>query len=331
MQAKPTSKIVLVDDMPQGPTARILVAAASSSLLGRPLEIITIEQAQHHIAAIDSRETTIFVSIPETALSSRSGDLRSPRIACKSLNLAQSLVQANGYLRVILVLPAGTSLFTGLDTVAALLAGMAGIVDDRLLIADGVLAHFLHHNHLDHRNRTMLILGDPAHRLQTMKTMLEAWSLDVESDEMIDTRCFRTALALAQLERLKPLRGPGLLHSFDKLAQALNIEEPITSFKLSPGDLRKVMSKLADRLLSDEHEPTERLKLSEYARENGFPSHLPLVRGIPEKDVPKRLHKACLLTDIIPFAVVTGLNLWTAKLSHKEFRHLPKVRLAKGD
>src|SRR5436305_12448763 len=149
MRDKTTLRIVLVDDESRGPTARILESAVYNSsgrqLAQQGFETLTLEQAQR--TALDPSETAVFVSVSEEALSFRGNGTRANRVACKSLEVAQALVQTDSRLRVVLVRPA--SAFTAIDVVAALLAGMAGLIDDRHLIVDGVLDAVLGGRHFD--------------------------------------------------------------------------------------------------------------------------------------------------------------------------------------
>ena len=274
------------------------------------------------MADFDPITTTIFVSVSDKVLSVRDDGLRAPRVACESLDLAQGLVQSNPRSRVILVCQAGISAFTALDAVASLLGGMAGLVEDRLLIAEGVLDSVLCLHHLDRKGRLMLMLGESADRLQGIQAMLAEWELDDEADDIVDLKCFRAAMALAQLDRLRPLRGPGDPYSFVKLAQALNLAESKTLFRLSPGDLRKTLSKLADRFIGLESEHVERVKLPEYARKRDFPPNPPVIRGIPEREISRRLYLACSSIRVERQGLTNGVELWSARLPMEELRHL---------
>src|ERR1700681_1149403 len=202
MSAKEARRIVLVDDARQGPTAKIIESAVSNSsarhVSSLRVENLTMKEAR--MADFDPITTTIFVSVSDKVLSVRDDGLRAPRVACESLDLAQGLVQSNPRSRVILVCQAGISAFTALDAVASLLGGMAGLVEDRLLIAEGVLDSVLCLHHLDRKGRLMLMLGESADRLQGIQAMLAEWELDDEADDIVDLKCFRAAMALAQLD-----------------------------------------------------------------------------------------------------------------------------------
>ena len=137
-------------------------------------------------------------------------------------------------------------------------------------------------------------------------------------------------MALAQLDRLRPLKGTG--YSFVKLAQALNLAEPTTSFHLSEGDLRKTLSRLTDRLIGPGEKGVERVRLPEYARKHEFPLNPPIIAGISEKEVPKRLYTACSSLQLERRASINGVNLWAARLLETNFRHLPLRKLnTKGE
>ena len=330
MLRKAAQRVVLVDDAPQGPTARLLESAVSAynssttSSTQRHFETITRQKAQQSIATLDPAGTTVFVSVSEGALSSRGAGPRTPRVACESLAVAQALVRQEVRLPVLLVSQAGLSAFSGIDTAAALLAGMAGLLDDRLVIADGVLQVALRHQHLRSGGRTMLMMGESPGRMRKIREMLEEWELDEESSEIGDLNCFRVAMVLAQLERLQPLRGPGKPFSFVKLAQSLSLADTRMSFRRNSGDLRKTLSTLADRLLAPEHEDAELLRLPDYVRGREFPRNPPVIAGIPEEDIARRLYIACSRAEIKPAGSTPYTEWWVAYLSDREFRHLPR-------
>jgi hypothetical protein len=326
MRTEQGPRIVLVDDKGRGPTARMLSAVINAKLsvasATPPIfEIISQEQSQYIRETFDPSDTTVFVTVSERTLSYRDDSPQATRVACKSLEVAQALTRLDTRFRVFLIRQAGVADFTGVDTAAALIAGVAGLVDDRLLMTEGMLDMVLGHSHCDLHGRTMLIVGEPAARLRKIREMLGEWALIEEGSDAIDLNCFRAALALAQLDRLQPLRGPGYPYSFVKIAHALNLAKPITSFHLTQGDLRKTLSTLADRLLGSDREHFERLRLPDYARHWEFPSNLPVVEGVPETEIGKRLYIACSSVEIEPRGSSGGVDLWAARLSTTEIRN----------
>lgn len=329
-------RIVLVDDKSRGPTARIFESAVLS-VSDLPVtqrtkcacEVVPLKQAQRIRENLEPVETVIFVTVHETDLSYRPG---LSRVACESLQLAQSLIQLDLSLRVFLILPAGVADFTGVDTAAALLAGMAGVLDDRLLLGDGIFDSILSQANLNPHTRMMLMLGEPAKRLKRLKHTLDEWALSDEGTDALDLNCFRAALALAQLDRLMPLRGQGDPYSFVKLAQALNLAQPFTSFRLSLGDLRKTLSSLTGRFLGFDRENFERLSLPDLARSREFPKNLPVVVGIPEPEIGKRLYAICSSVEIEPLASSSDINLWAARIQSNLVRTIkPKKTTKRGE
>ncbi len=281
---------------------------------------MTLQQARV-MANLDPCDTAFFVSVPESALSTYSGGPQTPRVACEPLRFAQSLVRSDIRFRVFLVQQART--FTGIDVAAALLAGIAGIVDDRLLIVKGVLSFILSHKPFNRKGRTMLMLGETSGRFIKIKEMLEEWENDEHGNELGDFQCFRAAMALSQIDRLRPLRGPrDHMYSFVILSQALNLAESKTSFYLNKNDLRKTLSRLADRLIGLEHDHTERIRLPDYARIWDFPLNPPAIEGIDEKSIAKRLYNLYPAAQVERNNTMQHAELWTAHLPSAEFRHL---------
>jgi len=305
--------------------------ASVQSSASRGFETITKLQASQMNARTLPKETAFFVSVPERDLSRRQG-LAQTRVACDSLRVAQALVRSGTQVRVVLVAQAGSTQISGIETAAALLAGMSGLIDDRLLLEDDILRLLLTTKHLNQNNAVMVVAGEPARRLRRAKALLDTWGLDDEGDEVIDLKCFRSAMALAQLDRLRPLRGHGDPYSFVKLADALNIAEPQTSFRLSPGDLRKALSVLAARLLGSDHDRVERLRLPESARAQEFPLNLPVIASIPEKEMSKRLYSVCYSLEISRLREAGDRELWAVKLPLTHLRHLSsRRRITQGD
>jgi hypothetical protein len=205
-----------------------------------------------------------------------------------------------------------------------MLAGIAGVVEDRLLIADGVFDLVIDQKHLDSRGRIMLLLGEPATQLKKIKTVLEEW--EAADDEGDDLGCFRLAMALARLDQLRPLRGSGEPNSFVKLARALNLAVSKTSFRLSEGDLRRLLSKLANRLIGPDHEHRERTKLPEYTRRCGFSRNLPIIEGLPGRESAKRLYSATSSIVLELRGSAHEVELWAARLPLRDFRNLTSTR-----
>jgi hypothetical protein len=322
MDPKPRSRIVLIDDAHHGATAKILAAAVADSQYSaqRTFETVTRQQARR--SWMLDRDAVVFVSISARKLSFRGDNTGEQRTNFEAWAIAQWLARSES--RVILVSEAGTSPFTGVDTAAAMLAGMAGVVDDRLLIAGGVFDLVIDQNHVGRRERTMLLLGEPAAQLKNIKNVLDEWeSTDDEGD---DAGCFRVAMALAQLDQLRPLCGSGESTSFVKLARALNMAAPKTSFRLSEGDLRKLLSRLANRLIGPDHEHRERIRLPDYVRKCGFSPCPLMIDGIPEKESAKRLYKATSAIALELRGSAHETNLWAARLPFREFRHLTASR-----
>lgn len=319
--------VVLIDNNGrQGTTAKMLEMAAQREL-GIVPDVYTIGRFRQIVNTVNVADSSILISVSESDLSVRRNSLGTPRTACESLQIAQSMVRRDINNKVILVSQPGASRITGVDAAAALLAGIAGIVDDRLLLSDGVLKSLYRHRHIDRRWRTMLAVGETAVRLRNVKDMFEDWDNDASSDTTQYAPCFKACLALAQLEKLKPIRGQGHRYSFMQLAQALNIAKPETSFRLSVGDLRKVLSIVANQLLAADDDETERLHLPSYVKKKlEFPSNLPVVDGISEEDIYQVLYDACHWMQVSDRGLTGNHPACAVRLPVKELRHLYRAK-----
>ena len=81
--------------------------------------------------------------------------------------------------------------------------------------------------------------------------MVNEWSMDQEAEPTLDPACWRTAMALSQLNKLEAIIGSPQPTSFSALANALNLSESVTSFRLNTNDLRRVLATLARRWLGE--------------------------------------------------------------------------------
>lgn len=274
-----------------------------------------------HATGSQGTAEIIFVSSGEPALSFKTSDGR--REACQSLALAQALAREH---RVYVLRHADASPFSGVEVLASAAAGICGLVDDRELLRDVVLPAITAHVARGPRHVSLLALGRYATAIDQLRLMLATWDEDAEWDPTLDMACWRTAMALAQLRELLPIRALGERYSFVKFARALNLERPQTGFHLSESDLRKTLSRLASLWLKNSRHPADRVRLPEYARANGFPEHLPVVSGVDEDQVARRLFEAAKGMELVDATGISGLTHRVVKLplrfvnSHKTLR-----------
>jgi hypothetical protein len=310
-------KIVLVDRSHQGPMSRIVETACALYRRQSPdcvYEYVDLAAIKSGSCLATTEEGIVLVAVEELDLSARKGGETGVRVASESIAVAQLLASCAHRQRVFLVRRSDASGISGMDSAAAVISRIAGILDDRLLLYDGALPRLLKHSMMDARYWWTLIIGRTATQLDALKSMLNAWEERLGGDGTMDPACWRTAMALAQLDKLLPLRdGMGERYSFVKLAQTLNLRQGVTSFRLSESDLRKVLSMLADLWIAPAEDRSQRVNLPQRARENGFPRYQPVVAGLSDTHLPKRLYDACKtmvvvkreqLHDDIPFLLV---------------------------
>jgi len=103
--------------------------------------------------------------------------------------------------------------------------------------------------------RKALIIGRAKDSIDQAHTTVIEWGEDLESDPRNDLWMWRTAVALAQLEKLEPVIGQGRATSYKTLASALNLAGNLTSFGLNIDELQRILSLLARRWLGEDHEP----------------------------------------------------------------------------
>lgn len=318
-------KIILVEASSGGPTARIVEAAttqASGSAVHDEWERAAPAQALEKVAKHADGPLTVLVSVGEENSSLRNGPAGA-RLACKSLVLAQAIASRFSHLPVHLLRYSDAPALTGIDVVAAMVSGLCGVIDDRMLLSEGALAKVLAHRANDSRSRALQVIGRSTAATWGLVAMLQAWEQNLSGDGTMDLACWRAAMALAQLPQLLPIPGLGDRYSFVKLAQALNLQTPITSFHLTESDLRKVLSSLADLWIESTADRSERVHLPRYARAQGFPQFQPVVAGVTDEELPKRLYDAS--KDIVLTAdepIEDGVPRAVVRLPNRHLRHL---------
>lgn len=273
----------------------------------------------------DPSSTVVLVLVSEPALSSFSDACR---IACTSLKTAQMILAEDATIRLYLVIQSDHPSFTGVDAIAALLFGVSGIIEERALVDEEILQEILAHKVIDRRYRSMLVLGNTLDRIRGIKGVVEDWDNDFEADPTLDLPCWKASMALAQLEKLEPISTGGSVFGFVNLAQALNFAVHKTSFSYTIHDLRRVLSTLAGRWLGTGHESPERVKLPDYARKHGFPSHMPVIEGILDSEMMRFLYNAIKNIDITGEQEAGYGNYSLVRLRMKEYPRMLKNRLA---
>lgn len=299
----PTLRILLIDKAPRGPTARMVEASidrrrkATGELSDVDLSIVSPDAVRVATTAPGMDGRLILVTASEPELSHR-GSCDERRTPCQSLEVANALARHQRD-RVCLIRSDAPPL-SGVDIVATLVGGLAAVIDERLLLSDGVLDVLLDLSPATPRWRSVVVMGRSAPAVKALGAMLNAWDEGaLRGDGTLDPACWRTAMALAQLNDLRPIAGTGDRFSFVKLAQGLNLMEKATSFRLSEHDLRKALAILASAWLDSSTHPSERLRLPTYARDHGFPLQPPTLHGVPDKDVPRRLYDVARAMELI--------------------------------
>jgi hypothetical protein len=157
--------------------------------------------------------------------------------------------------------------------------------------------------------------------------MFEVWNEDVSNDTTRYAGCFKACLALAQLDKLRSIPGQGHKYSYTQLALALNLAKSVTSFHLSSGDLRKVLSIIINQLIPPEEDESERTHLPSYVKKKlEFPSNLPVIEGISEEDIYQVLFEACYGMDVLYRDPIANHPVCAVRLPVKDVHRLHKVR-----
>jgi hypothetical protein len=140
-------KIVLVDRSDQGPISRIVETACmlyrrhSPGCVYEYVDLTVIKSGRRLATA---EQDIVLVAVEEPDLSVRKGEI-GVRIASESIAVAQHLASSEPGHRVFLVRRSDASSFSGIDSAAAMISRMAGILDDRLLLYDDTLRRIVKH------------------------------------------------------------------------------------------------------------------------------------------------------------------------------------------
>jgi hypothetical protein len=206
--------------------------------------------------------------------------------------------------------------WTPVDTLAALRAGVVGIVNAGVLVMPEVVRELAS---VCGRGPERLLLGPAADRFEDFRrAVVEDWPSDGHDE--LDEICFRTAVALATMDRLRPIGVRGHKFAYSTLAHSMLARGSETSFTCGHDLLRRALSRLA-RLWNpaeelDEsdlaHEPgglgeEARLFLPDLARAHGFPRRIPLVPGNPPEAVASRLYRTLLGIEVLDMRDLGGI------------------------
>jgi hypothetical protein len=200
---------------------------------------------------------------------------------------------------------------TPVDTLAWLRSGARGVIESSALVLPETIALVLQ------RPGQRVLLGEPAARFQKFhERVVDDWPSDDEGDR--DPLCFRAAMALAQIEVLRPAPSRRRNYGFVQLAIGLNGHHETTAFSYNTNDLRRALARLA-RLWTPDDEvdaPIERLReelliqrirLPAQARDAGFPVDLPILPGLERSAVSGELYRALQAANLETDVPIAGL------------------------
>lgn len=274
--------------------------AADSAIQHLTVEVTTVTDFLEGIEGYVPEQDIIFIVVSERELSRRKEKV-GDREPCRSLHSAQLALGTHPKLRVYLIDATGTSAFSAVDLGAALGSGAAGVIHDRGLMIGRVVGAIIEHQQPKRKYHTLLLIGQSADSIQALQNMLKEWEEDPLVEEGVSVvACWRTAVALAQLERLDPLFVAGSQpFSYSKLAESLNLAEHVTGFHYTPDELRRIISTLSRRWLGNEHQEYARVQLPTHARKQGLPSSPPALLGMSGEETARRLCQALLQLAVI--------------------------------
>jgi hypothetical protein len=359
-------KLLLIDKTTKGSLGSLLAhgvrsinEALASSDRGSATQKLKVEEhtfAHFEIvkSGYDPRNSLVLVAVKDTSLSSvitveepvRLGSGRKQnqatsrpeakkntiRVPCIAIEKAQTILKSVSDVRLYLLVPSDPSAFSGLDIVAALLSGVAGIIDESSLVDPNTIRKIVDHEPDQHWNRAMVLVGRHLQsNLMNLKDLVESWNSDDTVEDRFRLPSWRAAIALAQLEKLLPSFGGGAVYAFTKFASALNMAKTKTLFEYHEDDLRKVLGILPRWLMKDEYlalGDSTLILLPDYARRAGFPRNPPAIQGLSDEDLSRQLYHAIQELEIELVEMGTDVPSSVIKFAPKNYRGRSKVHLA---
>lgn len=279
------------------------------------------EELTERVSAGAVDDHRIFVTLPEEALSCRPCPTSSERVPCEALALAEATIRAGESTAVILVCDARVTL-TALDVASAMIMGAVAIVDCEHLVSQQVLAALLRQEAYADEFRTMQVIGKPFASVLHMKELLSG---GFALDPKVDFNGWRACVALAQLDRLEPVIGVSQPLSYQRLADALNLEASTTGFKMTNSDLRKALSAVSRRFYGEQHHAALRTMLPLRVREEGFPRDPPALTSIPGIELPGRLYKLLSRVKVLHEGGKGSVPRGILRIHQSSFDHLSRM------
>jgi hypothetical protein len=267
------------------------------------LDFATFDQVDKEFRITKSNPEMVFINLIEP-FSHRD---QSKRITPgRSLEAVQHLLRNKPAVKVFFIVPPGLTI-TGIDLAACLLSDISGVLDERSIVMEDVLTRSFLHKSKVRQNRRLLLIGTSCDRIHSTKSMVSEWQDDSAVEPKHDFGIWRTAIALAQLEKLEPMIGSGHLTSFTTLATTLNLARHLTSFYMNSDDLRRILGVLARRWLDEDSPPVDRFRLPEFARKHGFPKLPPAVINENENEAERQIYETLQNLEIKSTDVVAGM------------------------
>ena len=168
-----------------------------------------------------------------------------------------SLIHENNPSLDVFVVPEPSATLTAPDILVLFLTGVAGVIEERLLVLEPNLSRAVSHKATSNRYRSTLLIGSSSHELAKLWHMLREWNNDDESTNQLDLCCWKASIALGQLEKIQLGMGGAHPYTYVKYAQALIMASTKTGIRFSEDELRRAMSVLARRYLGDHFEKFE--------------------------------------------------------------------------
>lgn len=198
--------------------------------------------------------------------------------------------------------------FTALDTVAMILSGVSGIWEGHIkLAADLDDRRMVDHLRFSWSFKRVFLYGKPAVQLYDFHLKITgAWPTTIETDggdtylmDLDVKYCFETALTLASVKteemKLDDSSGSGMEKYAQRLLEFQDRTGLVYALSVVTRALRYLDRGWADRILN--HNKKRRDEMPVWARQDGFPARLPLIRDCAPYETSKKLYDGLLMLD----------------------------------
>ena len=195
--------------------------------------------------------------------------------------------------------------FTALDTIALALSGAAGVWEGSIKLATSLRPEMFDLIKASWTNKRLFLFGSPATHLYQMYMQITTKSWPIEAIDPGQYKpahqryCFEVAIALASLTIEDLTLSDEKTSNMNNYAARLLNYSNRTGLNYSQPVIYRTLLSLekgwSDRIPNHSH--ARRNEMPIYARQDGFPARMPLIRGLKVPKIPRAIYETILELD----------------------------------